>query len=125
MWYNRTNLSNTSVGIEVVGYHDKKPTAKQLAALKTLIAYLRTKYRLSEDKVVTHSMVAYDTPNQWYSKSHRGRKRCGMLFATKGRAHGHGPRQHVLFRSGRERAPPDRCGFVSGKRAVPQSGVSG
>lgn len=38
-------------------------------------------YRLRDERVVTHSMVAYGAPNKWQKKKHRGRKRCGMLFA--------------------------------------------
>jgi N-acetyl-anhydromuramyl-L-alanine amidase AmpD len=82
MWNRKTNLSNTSIGIEVVGYHDRKPTVKQISVLKKLIYSLKKSYRLTDKQVVTHSMIAFDTPNEWHSKSHRGRKRCGMLFAT-------------------------------------------
>ena len=32
-------------------------------------------------RVVTHSQVAYGSPNKWHKCKHRGRKRCGMLFA--------------------------------------------
>ena len=38
-------------------------------------------YRLRDERVATHSMVAYGAPNKWQKKKHRGRKRCGMLFA--------------------------------------------
>lgn len=82
LWNNHSNLSNCSIGIEVVGYHDKKPNAKQLAALKILIADLQKMYGLSDQSVVTHSMVAYGAPDRWHPYNHRGRKRCGMLFAT-------------------------------------------
>lgn len=82
MWYGKKNLSNFSVGIEVVGYHNKKPTEKQITALKGLVANLQKKYKIPDTKVLTHSMVAFDRPNKWHSKSHRGRKRCAMLFAT-------------------------------------------
>jgi len=30
---------------------------------------------------VCHSHVAYGAPNKWHKTKHRGRKRCGMLFA--------------------------------------------
>ncbi len=82
MWSGRTNLSNTSIGIEVVGYHNRKPTVKQISSLKKLIFSLKKSYHLADKQVMTHSMIAYDVPNEWYSKNHRGRKRCGMLFAT-------------------------------------------
>jgi hypothetical protein len=84
MWYGTKNLSNVSVGIEVVGYHSKKPTVKQIEALKKLLTVLKAKYKLPNTKVLTHSMVAFDKPNKWHKKNHRGRKRCGMLFATEG-----------------------------------------
>ena len=83
MWNNHSNLSEISIGIEVVGYHDKKPTDKQLAALKKLIATLKAIYGLRDDQILCHSMVAYGSPNKWFPFNHRGRKRCGMLFATK------------------------------------------
>ncbi len=82
MWCGESNISNYSIGIEVVGYHNKQPSAKQVVALKSLIAQLQKMYHLSDKSVVTHSMVAYDKPNEWYPTNHRGRKRCGMLFAT-------------------------------------------
>jgi hypothetical protein len=43
---------------------------------------LQVKYKLSDEKVLTHSMVAYGAPNKWHNFKHRGRKRCGMQFAT-------------------------------------------
>ena len=82
MWNGRTNMDNTTVGIEVVGYHNKKINATQYAALKELVAQLQGIYRLPDERVLTHSMVAYGKPNRWHRASHRGRKRCGMLFAT-------------------------------------------
>lgn len=82
MWYGSQNLSNLSIGIEIVGYHNKKITKKQTAAIKLLVASLKKKYHLKDEAVVTHSMVAYGSPNQWFAKKHRGRKRCGMLFAS-------------------------------------------
>ena len=38
-------------------------------------------YKIPDDRVVCHSHVAYGAPNKWQKKNHRGRKRCGMLFA--------------------------------------------
>lgn len=83
MWQNRSNLSESTIGIEVAGFHNKKPTAAQLLALKQLIAKLKVKYKLGDEKVLCHSMVAYGSPNKYHHFNHRGRKRCGMLFATK------------------------------------------
>ena len=38
-------------------------------------------YRIPDERVVCHSHVAYGAPNRWHRCKHRGRKRCGMLFA--------------------------------------------
>lgn len=81
MWAGKEDCDKFSIGIEVVGYHDKSPTAAQLTALKELVRQLKSVYKLSDDKVVTHSQVAYAAPNKWHPKRCRGRKRCGMLFA--------------------------------------------
>lgn len=84
MWKGVTNLSNTTIGIEVVGFHNKEPTTRQKLALKGLIFELQKMYHLADEDVLTHSMVAYGVPNRWFSFKHRGRKRCGMKFATAG-----------------------------------------
>ena len=82
MWNGRTNLDECSIGIEMVGYHNRDLTAAQVASLKALIAELKRKYPgVSDDRILTHSMVAYGSPNQWHKRSHRGRKRCGMKMA--------------------------------------------
>jgi hypothetical protein len=82
MWDGRTNLDDISVGIEVVGYHNKEPTWSQIRALKELLAELQRIYKIPDERVLTHSMVAYGAPNQWHRRSHRGRKRCAMVFAS-------------------------------------------
>ena len=81
MWNGRENVDNFSIGIECVGHHDKPMPAVQLAAIKSLVKELQSMYRLPDDKVVCHSHVAYGAPNRWHKAKHRGRKRCGMLFA--------------------------------------------
>lgn len=81
MWEGKTNLDKYSIGIEVVGYHNKDITQAQYMALKELLSQLQRIYRIPDERILTHSMVAYGTPNRWHRKSHRGRKRCGMLFA--------------------------------------------
>jgi len=81
MWDGRTNLDTRSIGIEVVGYHNRQTTPAQCAALKTLLEQLQGIYGIPDERVLTHSMVAYGAPNRWHSRSHRGRKRCGMIFA--------------------------------------------
>ncbi len=83
MWDGLTNLDLSSIGIEVVGYHNKAITPAQISALRELLAQLQRIYRIPDELVLTHSMVAYGAPNRWHRKSHRGRKRCGMCFARR------------------------------------------
>ena len=83
MWNGHTDIDNCSIGIEVVGFHDKDITPAQYATLKDLLSGLKAMYRIPDDRVLTHSMVAYAAPNRWFSRSHRGRKRCGMQFAKR------------------------------------------
>ena len=82
MWRGRRNLDDVSIGIEVVGYHDRALTAKQYAALRDLVRELQQIYGIKDANVMPHAQVAYGTPNRWHRRSHRGRKRCGMGYAT-------------------------------------------
>ena len=81
MWQGKEDCDEFSIGIEVVGHHDQAVTLQQLAALKELIARLKRLYSVTDARVVCHSHIAYGAPNSWHKKKHRGRKRCGMLFA--------------------------------------------
>ena len=81
MWNGRTELDEVSLGIEVSGYHDRVPTRAQLAAVKELVRQLQSLYGIPDDRVLTHSMVAYGTANRFHPYRHRGRKRCAMVFA--------------------------------------------
>jgi len=81
MWRGKRVVDDFSVGIEVVGYHNRPVTLKQLESLKELIKELKKKYKIGDAGVVSHSHVAYGAPHKWQKKAHRGRKRCGMLFA--------------------------------------------
>ena len=81
MWDGKEECDSDSIGIEVVGYHDKPVTALQIDAIKELLAMLKKEYRIDDAHVVCHSHVAYGAPNKWQKRNHRGRKRCGMLFA--------------------------------------------
>lgn len=81
MWCGREDCDEHSIGIEVVGYHDKPVTLAQIDAIRDLVAILKREYRLKDTQVVCHSHVAYGAPNKWHRRKHRGRKRCGMLFA--------------------------------------------
>ena len=84
MWQGRENLDQYSVGIEVAGYHNIPINESQCRALRELLDQLKQKYGITDDRVLTHSMVAYGAPNRWRPYSHRGRKRCGMQFADTG-----------------------------------------
>lgn len=81
MWNGQTGLDSMSIGIEIAGYHDKDITPQQYASLRKLIAELKRIYGISDNCVLTHSMVAYGNPNRWQKRKHRGRKRCAMLLA--------------------------------------------
>ncbi len=81
MWNAKEDVDKYSIGIECVGYHDKPLPAVQMDAIKRLVKELQSMYRLSDDKVICHSHVAYGAPNRWQKYRHRGRKRCGMQFA--------------------------------------------
>jgi len=81
MWQGVEDVDKYSVGIECVGYHDKAMPAVQLAAIRDLVKELKAMYRIPDSCVVCHSHVAYGAPNKWHKFRHRGRKRCGMLFA--------------------------------------------
>jgi len=81
MWKGRTGLDAFSIGIEIVGYHNKPITSSQFQSVRSLLFELKRTYRIPDDNVLTHSMVAYGNPNRWQKKRHRGRKRCGMLLA--------------------------------------------
>ncbi|MDD4869755.1 MAG: N-acetylmuramoyl-L-alanine amidase [Kiritimatiellae bacterium] len=81
VWDGRQDVDRFSIGIEVVGNYNKDITQAQYRSLRELLAIIQEKYKIPDDRVLTHSMVAYGAPNSWHKKAHRGRKRCGMLFA--------------------------------------------
>ena len=81
MWEGKKDVDKFSIGIECVGYHDKVMPAAQVRAIKTLVKELQSMYGLADHRVVCHSHVAYGEANKWHKYRHRGRKRCGMLFA--------------------------------------------
>lgn len=83
MWNGREDVDKFSVGIECVGYHDKAMPTVQLRAIRTLVKELQALYGIPDERVVSHSHVAYGAPNKWHRHRHRGRKRCAMLFAMK------------------------------------------
>ena len=81
MWNGKEDVDKFSIGIECVGHHDKPMPSVQIAAIRDLVKELQAMYRIPDERVVCHSHVAYGTPNKWQRNRHRGRKRCGMLFA--------------------------------------------
>lgn len=85
MWNGVTDLDSCSIGIEIVGYHNKEFTKAQYDTLRKILADLKRIYKVPDQRVLTHSMVAYGVPNRWQKRSHRGRKRCCMLMADPAR----------------------------------------
>lgn len=81
MWNGQQDLDAVSIGIEVVGYHNRPLRERQILALRELLRQLQSIYDIPDDRVLSHSMVAYGNRNRWHRQAHRGRKRCGMLFA--------------------------------------------
>ena len=81
MWNGKEDVDQFSIGIECVGYHNKPMGMVQLRAIRDLVKELKNMYNIPDDRVVAHSHVAYGAPNKWQKRRHRGRKRCGMLFA--------------------------------------------
>jgi hypothetical protein len=80
MWNGETDISTISIGIELVGYHDRKLTDQQYRSVGLLIDILQGVYRLNDRAVLAHSQVAYGRPNRWIGKRHRGRKQCARNF---------------------------------------------
>jgi hypothetical protein len=80
MWNGETNISQVSIGIELVGYHYARISEKQYRSAGMLIAILQDVYDLNDRSVLTHSQVAYGLPNRWFKAVHRGRKRCAKNF---------------------------------------------
>lgn len=81
MWNGETDLSNVSVGIELVGYHYAPISDAQYRSVGILIDILKRVYGLSDKDVLTHSQIAYGGPNRWIKRDHRGRKRCAKNFS--------------------------------------------
>ena len=80
MWDGRTDLSQMSIGIELVGYHYAPITDEQYRSVGLLIEILQGIYNLDDRAVLTHSQIAYGRPNRWHKHDHRGRKRCAKNF---------------------------------------------
>jgi hypothetical protein len=80
-WDGETDLSNVSIGIELVGYHYNQLTQHQYKSVGILIDILKDIYHLKDRDVLTHSQIAYGVPNRWIKHPHRGRKRCAKNFS--------------------------------------------
>ncbi len=97
MWEGLTGLDDYAIGIEVVGYHNRDILDAQVVALRALLDQLKQIYRIPDQNIIPHSMVAYGVPNRWHKRSHRGRKRCGMQFAKRALRERLGLRRQPLF----------------------------
>jgi N-acetylmuramoyl-L-alanine amidase len=75
MWNGHTNLSNRSVGVELVGYSDRPFSDAQYRSLRRLLEELQRIYHIPDERVLEHYRVAYGTANPWIKRPHRGRKR--------------------------------------------------
>ncbi len=80
MWNKKSDVSRTSIGIELVGYSHAPITQSQYRSLGRLLHILKQVYGLRDRDILTHSQVAYGKPNPWFRKDHRGRKRCAKNF---------------------------------------------
>jgi N-acetylmuramoyl-L-alanine amidase len=80
IWNGEENLSQCSVGIELVAYHYGTITSQQYASLALLLKSLQKRYSIPDRNVLTHSQIAYSGPNLWHPYDHRGRKRCAKNF---------------------------------------------
>ncbi|WP_020585482.1 N-acetylmuramoyl-L-alanine amidase [Desulfobacter curvatus] len=80
MWNGVSDISDISVGIEFVGYHYAPLTTSQYTSAGMLLSILKRVYGLQDKDILTHSQIAYGKPNRWFSKNHRGRKRCAKNF---------------------------------------------
>ncbi len=114
MWNGRTNISDISLGIELVGYHDAPITSAQYRSVGLLIRILENVYGLDDRDVLTHSQVAYGKPNPWFKKNHRGRKRCAKNFDRSKAGVGQTWKYDPDVRAGRLMADPLLVGVFYG-----------
>jgi hypothetical protein len=80
MWNGETGLNQSSVGIELVAYHNGSITNNQYKSIRLLINFLKNVYSLDSRSVLTHSQVAYAKPDDQIPYYHRGRKHCARNF---------------------------------------------
>ncbi|MBS3123341.1 N-acetylmuramoyl-L-alanine amidase [Candidatus Woesearchaeota archaeon] len=82
MWDGLRELSNYSVGIEIVGYHYREMENLQYLAVKELLRQLKRIYNVKDQNILPHTAVSYETPNKFNRRNYRPRRWCGMLMAT-------------------------------------------
>ncbi len=111
MWNGESDISSVSIGIELVGYHYTPITPEQYRSLGILIDLLKRRYRLKDRDVLTHSQVAYGSPNRWVREDHRGRKRCACNFDRAKAGLGPTWRYDPDVRAGRLAADPMLAGI--------------
>ena len=75
MWNGVTRLSDHSLGIELVGYHNIPFTESQYGSLRKLLEILQKRFQIKDRDVLEHCRVAYARPNRFTNKKRRGRKR--------------------------------------------------
>ena len=63
MWRGRTNIDNSSLGIEVVGYHNKSITTGRTKAPGELPHNLQPINNIPVARAPSHPMIAYGAPN--------------------------------------------------------------
>lgn len=123
MWRGETDISNVSIGIELVGYHYTDITEKQYRSVGMLIDILKRVYRLNDRAILTHSQVAYGRPNRWFKRSHRGRKRCAKNFIRHKAGLGHGPSNDPDVKAGRLIPDPKLAAILYAKQVPPREKV--
>lgn len=80
VWDGLTDISEYSIGIEMVGYHDAPFTEEQYASLAWLLDLLKKQYSIPDWLVLEHFRVAYGEPNRYVRQRHRGRKKDPGIF---------------------------------------------
>lgn len=120
LWNGETDISNVSIGIEMVGYHHSRLTEAQYRSLGLLIDILQRIYRLDDRDVLTHSQVAYGRTNRWVKGDHRGRKRCAKNFVRSRAGVGPGWPYDPDVRSGRLKADTELAALYYGPARADQ-----
>jgi hypothetical protein len=75
LWNGHENLSNSSLGIELEGYHNVPFPEEQYRSLRLLLDDLQERYGIADRDVVEHYRVAYSPPSRYHRHRLRGRKK--------------------------------------------------